>query len=63
MMNTSVSALVRDALNQIAGSETEFERMQAEERVLRERLATRELGFRARTRLTREESHERDALR
>ena len=31
-MNTSVSALVRDALDEIAGSETEFERLRAEEK-------------------------------
>ena len=30
-MNTSVSGLVRAALNEIAGSETEFERLRAEE--------------------------------
>ena len=49
-MNTSVSALVRDALNEIAGSETEFERLRGGEKAIRRRLA-------------RDEVHERDAVR
>jgi hypothetical protein len=32
LMNTSVSALVRDALDETAGSETEFERLRAKEK-------------------------------
>ena len=63
LMNTSVSALVRDALKDIAGSETEFERLRAEEETLRRRLASRESTFSAGTRLTRDEVHDRDAVR
>ena len=62
-MNTSVSALVRDALNEIAGSETEFERLRAEEEALRRKLASRGSTFSADDRLTREEANERHALR
>jgi len=62
-MNTSVSALVRDALNEIAGSETEFERLRAGEKAIRRRLAERERGFSAGGRLARDEVHERDAVR
>lgn len=63
LMNTSVSALVRDALNEIAGSETEFERLRAEEEALRRKLASRRSSFSAADRLTREETNERHALR
>ena len=62
-MNTSVSALVRDALNEIAGSETEFERLRAEERAIRQRLAERTGSFSARSRLSRADVHDRDAVR
>jgi hypothetical protein len=61
LLNTSVSALVRDALNEIAGSETEFERLRAKEKVIRQRLAARE--FSARDRLSRSRVHERHAVR
>jgi hypothetical protein len=63
LRNTSVSALVRDALNEIAGSETEFERLHAEEQQIRRRLAERDVKFAAGDRLTRDELHNRDALR
>ena len=63
LMNTSVSGLVRAALNEIAGSETEFERLRAEEQALRLRLAARDCSFGARDRLSRDEVHDRDALR
>ena len=63
LMNTSVSSLVRAALNEIAGSETEFERLRAEEQALRLRLAARDCSFSARDRLSRDEVHDRDALR
>ncbi|TVR65291.1 MAG: ribbon-helix-helix protein, CopG family [Spirochaetaceae bacterium] len=63
LTNSSVSALVRDALNEIAGSETEFERLRAEEKAIRRRLAARDRGFSARTRLSREQIHERHAIR
>lgn len=63
LMNTSVSALVRDALTEIAGSETEFERLRAEESAIRRRLISRGLEFSARTRISRDETHERHAVR
>jgi predicted transcriptional regulator len=63
LTNTSVSAMVRDALNEIAGSETEFERRRAEEKNIRRKLSTRECGFRAGTRLSRDEAHDRHAVR
>ena len=62
-MNTSVSALVRDALDEIAGSETEFERLRAEEKATRRRLAGRDRRFSAGLRLSRNEAHERDEVR
>ena len=63
LMNTSISALVRDALDEIAGSETEFERLRAEEKTIRRRLAERGHRFNAGMRLSRNEVHERDAVR
>lgn len=63
LLNTSVSALVRNALNEIAGSETEFERLRAEEETIRRRLASRSIAFSAGGRLGRDEAHDRDALR
>jgi plasmid stability protein len=58
-MDTSVSALVRDFLEQVAGEESDFER--------RRRLQQEVLGsirrFRAGDRLKRDEVHERRALR
>ena len=62
LLHTSVSALVRDALSEIAGSELEFERLCAEEERLRQRLAARGAVFSAADRLTRDETHDR-ALR
>ncbi len=62
-MNTSVSALVRDALDEIAGSETEFERLRAQEKAIRRRLAGGDHRFSAGLRLPRDEVHERDAVR
>ncbi|MFP4376776.1 MAG: hypothetical protein ACLFP4_07000 [Spirochaetales bacterium] len=63
LLNTSVSAMVRDALVDIAGSETEFERLRAAEEAIRDRIATRGVQFTAGTRMTREEAHQRHALR
>ena len=58
-MDTSVSALVRDFLEQVAGEESDFER--------RRRLQGEVLGsirrFRAGDRLKRDEVHDRRALR
>jgi plasmid stability protein len=63
LMNTSVSALVRDALTEIAGTELEFERLRAEEQAMRQRLAARGVVFSAADRTTRDEAHERHAIR
>jgi hypothetical protein len=63
LMNTSVSALVRDALDGIAGSQTEFERLQAKEEAIRRRLASRGVVFSAEARLSRDEVHDSHALR
>ncbi|MFC7498042.1 ribbon-helix-helix protein, CopG family [Enterovirga sp. GCM10030262] len=54
----SLSALVREALEELGSGETEFERLHREELELREKL--KELPpFRASDRLTREEVHDR----
>jgi len=60
---TSVSALVRRALQDLAGEETDFERSVREEDALRERVRSRGCRFSAEDRLTREQVHDRDALR
>lgn len=57
--DTSVSALVRRFLCELAGEETEFERRK---RLQDETLATIR-SFRAADRLTRDEVHERHAIR
>jgi hypothetical protein len=56
-LDTSVSALVRRYLVELAGSESEFERLEKLERTLRERIKS----FRASNRLSRDELHERGA--
>jgi len=60
---TSVSAVVRDLLETVAVEETESERLQRLEAETVARIAARRGGFSAATRLTREEAHDRDALR
>jgi hypothetical protein len=55
--DTSVSALVRQFLVELASNETEAERLKREERALRARVTT----FRAAERLARDEVHERSA--
>ena len=55
-LDTSVSRLVRDYLNELAASESEFERLQREEARLRAQVDE----FRAGARLSREELHERE---
>ncbi len=57
--DTSVSALVRDFLNSLAAEGSDFERRR---RLQDEVLETVE-SFRARDRLSRDELHDRDALR
>jgi len=54
-LDTSVSALVRRYLVELAGSESEFERLEKLERTLRDRIKS----FRAADRLSRDEVHER----
>jgi plasmid stability protein len=58
-LDTSVSALVRDFLEQVTGKESEFERRR---RLQQEVLASIE-QFRAGDRLSRDEAHERRAVR
>jgi len=54
-LETSVSALVKRYLVDLAGGETEFERLEKLERTLRDRV----VEFRAGDRLPRDEIHER----
>ncbi len=62
LLNTSVSALVRQALEQLAGEETEFERLRGRELQIREKLRRRDTAFSASDRLSRDEAHQRHAL-
>jgi hypothetical protein len=62
-LRTSVSALVRKMLTELAGEETTFERLRREEHQLRDRLRSRGAAFRASDRLSRDELHERHAIR
>ena len=55
--DTSVSALVKGFLAQLAAGESNVERLKREERALRERIG----NFTATTRLSRDEVHERGA--
>jgi uncharacterized protein YdaU (DUF1376 family) len=55
--DTSVSALVKQFLVEIASGESETERLKREERALRDRIA----AFRASNRLSRDELHDRKA--
>jgi uncharacterized protein YdaU (DUF1376 family) len=54
--DTSVSALVKQFLIELAKSESETERLKSEERALRERVT----AFRASDRLPREDVHQRE---
>jgi cell division protein FtsB len=56
-LDTSVSALVKHYLNELAGQQSEFERLEAEELALRAQIK----GFKAGSRLSREEVHDRRA--
>jgi Arc/MetJ-type ribon-helix-helix transcriptional regulator len=62
LLNTSVSALVRQALEQLAGEETEFERLRGRELQIREKLRCQDTAFSASDRLSRDEAHQRHAL-
>jgi NADH:ubiquinone oxidoreductase subunit D len=53
-MDTSVSALVKQFLSELAAGESEFERLKKMERTLRDRIA----AFRGADRLPRDEVHE-----
>jgi uncharacterized protein YdaU (DUF1376 family) len=55
--DTSVSALVKGFLLELAAGETDAERLKREERALRDRIST----FRAADRLPREQVHERSS--
>jgi hypothetical protein len=64
--STSVSALVKAYLLQLARgekNETDFERLQREERELREELRAQRLGLNSAHNLSRDELHDRHALR
>src|SRR4029079_17339847 len=54
--DTSVSALVREVLVEVAGRESDIERLKRQEREIRERIRT----FRARDRLSRDDVHRRE---
>lgn len=62
-LRTSVSALVRKRLQELAGETTEFERLSERERDVIARLRSRRNGFSATRRLSRDEVHDRHALR
>lgn len=64
--STSISALFKDYIVRLTGSdasETEFQRLEREERELREELRTRRLSLNPAHNLSREELHTRHALR
>ena len=60
---TSVSAMVRQMLADVAEEETPFEKLRREERELRDRLRSRGVRFAAADRLSRDALHDRHALR
>lgn len=62
-LNTSVSALVRQHLEQLSREETEMERLKRREAATLQRIWRRGLVFRGANRLTREEVHDRHAVR
>ena len=62
-MRTSVSALVRVALQKLAAEQTEFERLKRLEREVAARLRARGSRFSGSERLPRDEVHDRAALR
>jgi NADH:ubiquinone oxidoreductase subunit D len=62
-LRTSVSAIVRHKLEEIAAEETRLERLQRLERETIARIRARGGRFSAAKRLSREELHDRNALR
>jgi post-segregation antitoxin (ccd killing protein) len=60
---TSVSALVKKFLAEVAEEESEFERLKREEQELRARLFAEGRGLSSRDNLSREALYDRDAFR
>lgn len=60
---TTVSALVRGFLERVAEEESDFDRLQRQQNELIARIRAEHPGFSAAERLTRDELHERHALR
>ena len=60
---TSLSALVRGFLEQLAADDSDFSRLQREQNELIARIRSEHAGFSASDRLSRARLHERDALR
>lgn len=58
-----MSALVRRMLLEVAGQETDLQRLAKQEREIRARVTSRAVPFRASDRLPREDLHDRHALR
>lgn len=58
-LDTSVSAVVREFLSRFAGEETDYDRRKRLERETLDSIDT----FRGSDRLTRDDAHDRDALR
>jgi plasmid stability protein len=59
----SLSALVREAIEELGSGETEFERLHRQELELRKKLMEKPTGFSASDRLTRDEVHDRARAR
>ena len=59
----SLSAMVRDYLQDLGSGQTEFERLHAQELELRKKLDERSTGFCASDRLSRDEVYDRDRAR
>ena len=62
-LQTSVSALVKEFLTCLAETESEFDRLARQNREVVERIRSRKDGFSASKRLSRDQVHDRDALR
>ena len=60
---TSVSALVREYLIRIAAQGSEYQRLLAMQEEILDRIQARAAGIRASARMTRDDVHDRDALR
>jgi plasmid stability protein len=60
---TSVSAIVRQILGDLAAEENEFARLKRQEDEIIAQLEKRHTGFSAENRMTRDQTHDRHALR